>query len=172
MTRGKERRRARTARSRDIASRRARTAAVVIVLAAAVLVASAAAGWLGRPSVASEVMALADAWGDGGDERAVAAASGTELPDGFEEEVVSTSGASDVRSDEEARVAGFLLAGDAGTVFAELSDDMQQRGWAAVESGRAGCGSFVKDEGRYRWAFVSCTPVGDETAVVVTYAVK
>ncbi len=44
------------------------------------------------------------------------------------------------------------------------------RGWTAVPSGDGTGGSFVKEAGRYRWAYVSCVKAGDTTCVVVQCA--
>lgn len=91
-------------------------------------------------------------------------------PDGFEEEVLLLHGRVDVRVDERARVVGFTMSGTAEEVFLAVSRDLEALGWIGVESGLPNCGTFVKDEGLYRWLFASCVWTGGSTSVVVQYA--
>ena len=91
----------------------------------------------------------------------------TELPVGFESEVLDLSHAEGLRVAAGGTVVGFSLQGDAPEAFAQLSVQLQARGWLAVESGRPDCGSFVKGDGTYTWLFVSCSQVGDGVSVVL-----
>lgn len=95
------------------------------------------------------------------------AAAGEEVPAGFEEEVLSLEGRSEVMAAAGGTVVGFLEGGPADAVFDAIEEDLAARGWAEVESGVAGCASFVKEGGRFTWVFVSCVAVGDTTSVVI-----
>ena len=90
-----------------------------------------------------------------------------ELPEGFESEVLDLTRVEGLRVAAGGTVIGFSLRGDAPEAFAQLSVQLQARGWLAVESGRPDCGSFVKGEGTYTWLFVSCSQVGDGVSVVL-----
>lgn len=91
-------------------------------------------------------------------------------PDGFEDEVLSLHGKEDTRVDERARVVGFTMAGVSEEMFQAVSCELEALGWIRVESGLPNCGTFVKEEGSYRWLFVSCVQAGESTSVVVQYA--
>lgn len=91
-----------------------------------------------------------------------------EAPAGFEDEVLSLSGRSDVRVGADGAVVGFCCPANAAEAFEEVSTDLGNRGWNLVESGSDRSATFVKREGRYRWLFVVCTDVAGETSVVVT----
>ena len=95
------------------------------------------------------------------------ASAGEEVPAGFEEEVLSLEGRSEVMAAAGGTVVGFLEDGPADAVFDAIEEDLAARGWAEVESGVAGCASFVKEGGRFTWVFVSCVAVGDTTSVVI-----
>lgn len=122
---------------------------------------------LGEPGVASEVgrAALADMVSGG----SASAESETpvEAPDRFEDEVVSLVGRGDVHVGARGRVVGFCCDKSPEAAFLEVAGILEGRGWTAVESGLAASGSFVKEEGAYTWAFVSCVQSGSATSVVV-----
>lgn len=88
-------------------------------------------------------------------------------PEAFEEEVLSLAGLSEVRVDPRSSVVGFTAVGSAERAFEHAARELEVRGWTSIDSGSTTCGSFVKGEGRYRWAFVSCVQVGSTTSVVV-----
>lgn len=85
----------------------------------------------------------------------------------FESELFSLEGFADVRATEGAGVVGFSMAADAAQAYRSVADRIVAAGWTEVPSGAAAAGSFVKEGGRLRWAFVSCTAVGDAASVVV-----
>ena len=90
------------------------------------------------------------------------------LPEGFQEEVLRLEGREDVRVAAQGPVVGFVERSDAPSAFAALSAELEAAGWASVDSGRDDCGSFVKEEGRFTWLFVSCVWSGEATSVVIT----
>lgn len=91
-----------------------------------------------------------------------------EVPEGFEDEVLSLSGRSDVRVGAGGAVVGFCCSGTAPEVFAGVAAELAQAGWSQVESGSDIASTFVKPSGRYRWLFVTCTEVSGEVSVVIT----
>lgn len=91
-------------------------------------------------------------------------------PDGFEDEVLSLHGREELRVDERACVVGFSVAGTSEETFLAVSCELEALGWIGVESGLPNCGTFVKEEGSYRWLFASCVQTGGSTSVVVQYA--
>ena len=93
--------------------------------------------------------------------------AGTTLPDDFEE--VGLSFASDISlvSDGE-HLIGAVISDDSESVFDELSADLIEAGWIAVESGVDGVGSFVREEGSYTWLALACYGVGEMTGVVIS----
>ena len=65
---------------------------------------------------------------------------------------------------------GFEVEEEPLQAFDEMAGLLGDRGWTAVPSGDGTGGSFVKEAGRYRWAYVSCAKAGDTTCVVVQCA--
>ena len=123
---------------------------------------------LSQPSAMGDALGI---WAGAADSPSHATASTesaqTGLPEEFESEVLDLSHAEGLRVAAEGTVVGFSLQGDASDAFAQLSAQLQARGWLAVESGRPDCGSFVKGEGAYTWLFASCTQVGDGVSAVL-----
>lgn len=144
-----------------------RALAIVVALVLACCVVDAVLR-LSQPSAMGDALGI---WAGVADSSSHATAATelvqTELPEGFESEVLDLSQAEGLRVAAEGTVVGFSLQGDASDAFAQLSEQLQARGWSAVESGRPDCGSFVKDDGVYTWLFVSCTQVGDGVSAVL-----
>ena len=143
------------------------------LLAAALLIAACVGACVAVPAVldgphagAVEKLRLALTFGDAGS----ASVPGTDeqLPEGFQEEVLSLEGRKDVRVGAGGQVVGFVERADPQEAFAALSAELEAGGWAAIDSGRDDCGSFVKGGGRFAWVFVSCVRVGEATSVVVS----
>lgn len=100
----------------------------------------------------------------------VEAASGesdADVPAWFSEELFSLQGYSDVRMSARAEVVGFTMQEQPVGAFARLAELMEQKGWVFLKSGVAGSGSFLKDSGSCRWAWISCFDMSDTTSVVV-----
>ena len=172
----------------EVQARRLRRAllwllAAVLVFLALVLVGRAFED-AGRPSVLAEAVQLfggedeeeedaADGEEDS-DEAATGlldvfgadAADVDEVPESFQEEVLSTAGREELRCDASVGVVGFAEAGEAAEVFARLSAELEEKGWTAVESGLDSAGTFVKEDGEHRWLYLSCVQVGESTSVV------
>lgn len=115
--------------------------------------------------VAGKLRIAADS--EGASEAAASDALGL-LPEGFQEEVLRLEDREDVRVAAQGPVVGFVERSDAPSAFAALSAELEAAGWASVDSGRDDCGSFVKEEGRFTWLFVSCVWSGEATSVVIT----
>lgn len=96
-----------------------------------------------------------------------AVSSGDEVPESFQEEILSLDGFTELRCDLDSGVVGFTAQGEAEEVFEEIEAVLEEGGWTFVESGLEACGTFVKVEGDYQWLFVSCVQVGSSTSVVV-----
>lgn len=67
-------------------------------------------------------------------------------------------------------VWGFVFEGSSSGRFAGLRHQMEQRGWSCVDSGLSNCATFVREEGDYRWALLSCSSVGEDTTAVLQIA--
>lgn len=142
-----------------------RLAIACIVLAACIAVPAAASQ---LQSSATSVAMAVDAVSDN-PAVAVDAASGTSRSN-FEAELFSLEGLSELRTTEDCGVVGFVCEGSGADAFRRLSERLQERGWTAVESGSDVAGSFVKGDGALRWAFASCSGMGERTCVVVNVA--
>lgn len=143
-------------RCRTIDARRRRAAAIVFV-AIALLAAAIAFAPESRPSILREAASAA------------VEESGTDPPQGFEDEALQLDGWEDVRVDRQNGIIGFSWRGSVEEVLASIEEELRGKGWSGVESGNDGQESFVKSSGRYRWMFVSCVRVGAWTSVVVQY---
>lgn len=140
-------------------------AALAVAVIAAVCVDRAVEA--ARPSAAEEAVRLA---ADPSAAGAYAASSGDAQLSGFEREVLPLAGRDGVRAAEEGTLVGFSSATGAEATFADVSAALAERGWTAVSSGSACAGSFVKADGSFRWAFVTCAQVGEGSSVVVRCA--
>lgn len=115
-----------------------------------------AGGGAGAPDVAGGVQ------GD-----ASAGSQASLLPDGFADEVLALEGFDDVRVGAGGSVVGFSLSEGPSEALAFLQRTLTDRGWRAVPAGNATSATFMKEQGRFTWLFVSCIGVGDTTSVVV-----
>lgn len=97
------------------------------------------------------------------------AAQAAKLPEDFEAEFFSVASCADLQVSPEAQLVGFSSEQSAVASCANLSARMQEAGWTAVASGSEVTASFVKKEGRYRWALLSCVDVANSTSVVLQY---
>ena len=147
------------------APRRVLKAAAFIAAVAVACVAVAFVLDAPHEGVAEKLRIAADS---GGSSEAVASDALGLLPEGFQEEVLRLEDREDVRVAAQGPVVGFVERSDAPSAFAALSAELEAAGWASVDSGRDDCGSFVKEEGRFTWLFVSCVWSGEATSVVIT----
>lgn len=102
----------------------------------------------------------------------LAEASRAQLPAYFEEEIGLLDGARDVRADETGRVVGFLVDKSSRDAFDCVRENMVRAGWSEVSLGGAEGSTFVKEGGSCAWALVTCTQVGQVTAVVYRCVVR
>lgn len=98
-------------------------------------------------------------------EAGLCAANGA--PDWFIEEVTEVAGRGELRANDDWSVVSYVAEEEAALAAAALVDDLEERGWTLVESGREGIGTGVKEGGRCSWLAFSCTSVGDATCVVI-----
>ena len=92
------------------------------------------------------------------------------MPAEVVEEMGVLPGASELKADAGNDVVGYVVAGDAESISREVDRMMVERGWAGVDLGLLDGATYMKDEGEFRWALVSCTQVGSKTSVVVRFA--
>lgn len=76
----------------------------------------------------------------------------------------------DVVVSAEGALVGFSDDGSPERVFSSLSEELYSKGWTLLESGSDTQASFVKDEGTYRWLYVSCIQMSGATSIVVQCA--
>ncbi|NGM17213.1 hypothetical protein GMI70_04180 [Eggerthellaceae bacterium zg-893] len=151
--------------------RRLRRAVALVVAVLALVAASGVVEHAMRPSVASEA---ASAFGASDASISEALDEGKEdgsalLPASFHSEVGMDAEATSVCVDDAAKIVSYVAAGSADQVFEDVRGRLEGKGWHAVESGLAACGSFAKEEGAYRWLFVACLDVAGGTSVVLQY---
>lgn len=96
------------------------------------------------------------------DPETVASAFSGELPSFF--------GKEDVLLDEASLLAAYLVVGTAADAALDLARDMEACGWTCVRSGNESFETFRKDGGVHRWAFASCTEIGDQVRVTIQCA--
>lgn len=114
----------------------------------------------------AELLDAADAQGSLDRVEALLQEAGPSLPEAFYQEVGMLNGARGVRVSSRGDVVGYLVSGRDAEVFQEVSAHMEAKGWTGVSLGGAQGATFVKPEGEYTWLLVTCTQVGESTAVV------
>ena len=114
---------------------------------------------------AVEALALLGADGvDSGWPAGTGAAEG--LPAGFTEELLCPADSGRVMADG-AGTVGFTCPGSAEEVFDALRAELEGKGWTCTPLGLGFSGTFTKESGVFRWAFLHCYPVGAEVCVVL-----
>ena len=91
-----------------------------------------------------------------------------ELPPAFASQFFSLAGYARVMGDGSGLV-GFASAGNAGELFEVLREEMEQKGWLYTPLGVGFAGTFTKESGVFRWAFLACYPLGEEACAVLQY---
>ncbi len=92
-----------------------------------------------------------------------------QVPGGFSEEVVDPRclGATDIVSSR--GVVAFVCGGSVATVQDEVQESLEDNGWVAVRIDSDSPGiTFVKNEGTYRWAYVTCSEISGTVTVSVS----
>lgn len=92
------------------------------------------------------------------------------LPESFSREVIDPLeiGCSETYSAQ--GVVGMVCMGDSADVLARASEALQSHGWMLADEGNGASGrTFIKSQGRYRWAFVSCSQVSGSASLWIAY---
>lgn len=92
------------------------------------------------------------------------------VPEVFAEECLDVSWRDGVMVVPDGPLVGFIGEGAPQDLFAAVSSELCGKGWTLLESGSGTQATFVKDEGLYRWAYVSCAEVPGATNVVIQCA--
>lgn len=95
-------------------------------------------------------------------------AVGDEVPEWFEQEVVSSAVIEEGVANADWSVVGFLSDLQPDEAIGWLADTLAEKGWAGYESGVDGVATFSKKGGRCAWIMASCTRVDDATSVVMS----
>lgn len=92
-----------------------------------------------------------------------------QAPEAFVEEVLDPNslGAANVASAH--GTVAFVCGGSVATVSDEVQASMEENGWTLVQVGSDSPGvTFVKGEGAYRWAYVTCSEISGTVTVSVS----
>lgn len=93
-------------------------------------------------------------------------------PEAFEEELVSCSECGVDAFLVAEGLVGFECSGNKEEAYSKLDGLLSARGWSRVETDADQGGfTYVKDEGRYRWLFLSCSEVSGSVSVWMAYQV-
>lgn len=92
------------------------------------------------------------------------------LPDSFSQEVIDPLEIGCMETYSAQGVVGMACMGDAPDVLAQVSEVLQSRGWVLADDGNGSSGrTFIKSQGRYRWAFISCSQMSESVSLWVAY---
>jgi hypothetical protein len=108
-----------------------------------------------------------ESWAEDSSESFLASSHDAVLPTYYEQEAYLPDSYYDVRVSDKENVIGFLSKEPCATVFEACSNQMLAKGWTEVPSGQAYCSTFLKTEGIYRWALISCSDVSGDSSIVV-----
>lgn len=89
-----------------------------------------------------------------------------EPPDSFSEEVFAGQSGW-YSSSKDGVIAGFAFPSSVSSSMKQVSSWFEQKGWRSVPSGQDSVRTFIKEQGDFRWAMVSCETVGNKVSVVV-----
>lgn len=91
-------------------------------------------------------------------------------PKAFEEEVASCSECGVDTFLIAEGLVGFERSGNKEEVYSKIDEVLLARGWSRVDTdANQGGFTYVKDEGRYRWLFLSCSEVSGSVSVWMAY---
>lgn len=88
-------------------------------------------------------------------------------PEDFREEIGVPPNAHDLRVSGDGSVVGYALDGEASAASQLIESNMKTKGWSMVELGGIEGATYLKETGRFRWALVTATQIGDTTSIVV-----
>ncbi|MGN0262079.1 MAG: hypothetical protein ACI4B9_04425 [Eggerthellaceae bacterium] len=92
------------------------------------------------------------------------------LPDSFSQEAIDPSEIGCVETYSAQGVVGMACTGNATDVLARASEALQSRGWVLADEGSGSSGrTFIKSQGKYRWAFVSCSQMPESASLWIAY---
>lgn len=92
------------------------------------------------------------------------------LPERFIEECFDGTFSYDTRISDDGHIIGFLSHESPSTLFNHCTAKMRENGWMGISSLQENGGTFLKHAGAYRWAFIACTQIGEDTSIVVQVA--
>ncbi|WP_251177863.1 hypothetical protein [Adlercreutzia agrestimuris] len=95
--------------------------------------------------------------------------SQVELPQGFEDEVISVHDYQEVRANQTAQLVGLSAPYPMERTKQQIEEELRANCWIKVSSNAQPCDSWVKHEGVFCWLWVSYGEVGEMTSVVVHY---
>lgn len=89
-------------------------------------------------------------------------------PEGFAQEVFDPDdlGCSAVVSSP--GTVGLVCCGTRDGVLQRIADLMEANGWRTADDANALCTTFVKSQGTYRWAYVTCSEISGTVSVTVS----
>ena len=149
-----------------VQKKRLRYACALIGLLFAALCVAAAVQWVMRlvssPAMSVPLAAWAEEDWDGPD-----LAAPSDLPQDIEREVIDLKGFDALRISESVGVYGFESSCSPDELYENLTSEMKQKGWHSLGDPQCCYSSFVKEEGMYRWAFLSCGQVSGRTVAVL-----
>lgn len=89
------------------------------------------------------------------------------LPASFVEELFYDPTFYCTQVSEGSSVIGFLSQDDPEAVFERCVDVLIKKGWSKVDSSQRNSATFMKNGGKFTWAFISCTSISQDTSIVV-----
>lgn len=88
-------------------------------------------------------------------------------PEAFMQEIGTLEGCRDIRV--KGNVVGYLVDEEASSTQGRIVESMRAHLWEGRSMEGVIGWSFVKEQGEYTWAVVTCNQVGTATSVVVRY---
>ena len=89
------------------------------------------------------------------------------LPEEFLRECFDPRGIGEVRTSIDGGVVGIVSDWEADDLYRMCSDSLCGNGWIRAQGSQGRHGSFLKEAGSYRWAFLDVTQVNDSGVAVI-----
>ena len=90
-----------------------------------------------------------------------------QLPEQIIKEIGIIQEVPKVRLNEDGDVLSYVTLGDPKQVFNRISDEFFLKGWTKIDSNSDVIGTFIKEEGKYHWCYVSCAEYEKQSIVVM-----
>lgn len=90
----------------------------------------------------------------------------------FMQEIGLPSDAYEVKYQESVQTVGYIVPQPLCEFYPQFFSALRVRGWEEIESNLVGTATSVKQDGTYRWLFVTCVDVADACSVVLQYQTK